>query len=172
MYMSSILMFERQYFFIPQVKIAIIGITAGGVGLDFSSAQNVVFLELPQSPSLMLQVWLVCLLQLLRTLLWKLMNYIDIIFYLVFTYYFGWRLEKDDWIVNPLSWMYNFLHQLFGLFLCLPPFFFPNLILGCWVLINLLSGFMLSVFNWIRGHSHKACIISCILYIIFDWERM
>ncbi|EOY21978.1 SNF2 domain-containing protein / helicase domain-containing protein / HNH endonuclease domain-containing protein, putative isoform 1 [Theobroma cacao] len=37
------------------VKIAIIGITAGGVGLDFSSAQNVVFLELPQSPSLMLQ---------------------------------------------------------------------------------------------------------------------
>lgn len=67
--MSSILMFERQYFFIPQVKIAIIGITAGGVGLDFSSAQNVVFLELPQSPSLMLQVWLVCLLQLLRTLL-------------------------------------------------------------------------------------------------------
>lgn len=39
-----------------QVKIAIIGITAGGVGLDFSSAQNVVFLELPQSPSLMLQV--------------------------------------------------------------------------------------------------------------------
>ncbi|KAH9722050.1 hypothetical protein KPL70_006605 [Citrus sinensis] len=38
-----------------EVKIAIIGITAGGVGLDFSSAQNVVFLELPQSPSLMLQ---------------------------------------------------------------------------------------------------------------------
>ncbi|CAK7323249.1 unnamed protein product [Dovyalis caffra] len=37
------------------VKIAIIGITAGGFGLDFSSAQNVVFLELPQSPSLMLQ---------------------------------------------------------------------------------------------------------------------
>ncbi|KAF2312835.1 hypothetical protein GH714_040885 [Hevea brasiliensis] len=38
-----------------EVKIAIIGITAGGIGLDFSSAQNVVFLELPQSPSLMLQ---------------------------------------------------------------------------------------------------------------------
>lgn len=38
-----------------KVKIAIIGITAGGVGLDFSSAQNVIFLELPQSPSLMLQ---------------------------------------------------------------------------------------------------------------------
>uniref|UniRef100_A0A6N2LV08 Helicase C-terminal domain-containing protein n=1 Tax=Salix viminalis TaxID=40686 RepID=A0A6N2LV08_SALVM len=38
-----------------KVKIAIISITAGGVGLDFSSAQNVVFLELPQSPSLMLQ---------------------------------------------------------------------------------------------------------------------
>ncbi|XP_059641491.1 uncharacterized protein LOC132283544 [Cornus florida] len=38
-----------------QVKIAIIGITAGGVGLDFSAARYVVFLELPQSPSLMLQ---------------------------------------------------------------------------------------------------------------------
>ncbi|KAE8731957.1 hypothetical protein F3Y22_tig00002338pilonHSYRG00223 [Hibiscus syriacus] len=38
-----------------EVKIAIIGITAGGVGLDFSSAKHVVFLELPQSPSLMLQ---------------------------------------------------------------------------------------------------------------------
>ncbi|TYH80260.1 hypothetical protein ES332_D03G120800v1 [Gossypium tomentosum] len=38
-----------------QAKIAIIGITAGGVGLDFSSAKHVVFLELPQSPSLMLQ---------------------------------------------------------------------------------------------------------------------
>ncbi|KAG8496693.1 hypothetical protein CXB51_007940 [Gossypium anomalum] len=39
-------------------KIAIIGITAGGVGLDFSSAKHVVFLELPQSPSLMLQVFI------------------------------------------------------------------------------------------------------------------
>ncbi|KAJ7978477.1 DNA annealing helicase and endonuclease ZRANB3 [Quillaja saponaria] len=39
----------------PKVKIAIIGIQAAGFGLDFSSAQNVVFLELPQSPSLMLQ---------------------------------------------------------------------------------------------------------------------
>ncbi|XP_050223840.1 uncharacterized protein LOC126673653 isoform X2 [Mercurialis annua] len=38
-----------------EIKIAIVGITAGGVGLDFSSAQNVVFLELPQSSSLMLQ---------------------------------------------------------------------------------------------------------------------
>lgn len=38
-----------------EIKIAIIGITAGGVGLDFSSAQNVVFLELPQTPSIMLQ---------------------------------------------------------------------------------------------------------------------
>ncbi|XP_044484678.1 DNA annealing helicase and endonuclease ZRANB3 isoform X2 [Mangifera indica] len=38
-----------------EVKIAIIGITAGGVGLDFSSAQSVVFLEMPLSPSLMLQ---------------------------------------------------------------------------------------------------------------------
>ncbi|KAF9593056.1 hypothetical protein IFM89_020063 [Coptis chinensis] len=39
----------------PEVKIAIIGITAGGVGVDFSSAQNVVFLELPKSVSVMLQ---------------------------------------------------------------------------------------------------------------------
>ncbi|XP_077223545.1 SNF2 domain-containing protein / helicase domain-containing protein / HNH endonuclease domain-containing protein isoform X3 [Tasmannia lanceolata] len=38
-----------------EVKIAIIGITAGGVGLDFSSAQNVVFMELPKSASEMLQ---------------------------------------------------------------------------------------------------------------------
>ncbi|XP_031490297.1 uncharacterized protein LOC116257565 isoform X4 [Nymphaea colorata] len=39
----------------PEVRIAIIGITAGGVGLDFSSAQNVVFLELPKTASEMLQ---------------------------------------------------------------------------------------------------------------------
>ncbi|XP_056175340.1 uncharacterized protein LOC115666019 isoform X4 [Syzygium oleosum] len=38
-----------------QVKIAIIGITAGGVGLNLSSAKTVVFLELPPSPSWMLQ---------------------------------------------------------------------------------------------------------------------
>ncbi|XP_058070254.1 uncharacterized protein LOC131219229 isoform X2 [Magnolia sinica] len=38
-----------------EVSIAIIGITAGGVGLDFSSAQSVVFLELPKSASEMLQ---------------------------------------------------------------------------------------------------------------------
>ncbi|XP_023516624.1 DNA annealing helicase and endonuclease ZRANB3 [Cucurbita pepo subsp. pepo] len=48
---SAVLLFQSS----SEVKIAIIGITAGGVGLDFSSAQNVVFLELPQSPSLMLQ---------------------------------------------------------------------------------------------------------------------
>lgn len=41
-----------------QVKIAIIGITAGNVGLDFSSAQHVVFLELPQTPSHMSQVYI------------------------------------------------------------------------------------------------------------------
>lgn len=39
-----------------QVTVAIIGITAGGVGLDFSAAQNIVFLELPRSASEMLQV--------------------------------------------------------------------------------------------------------------------
>ncbi|GMQ10847.1 hypothetical protein CsSME_00053692 [Camellia sinensis var. sinensis] len=38
-----------------QVKIAMIGIMAGGEGLDFSSAQHVVFLELPQNPSHMSQ---------------------------------------------------------------------------------------------------------------------
>ncbi|POO01949.1 SNF2 domain-containing protein / helicase domain-containing protein / HNH endonuclease domain-containing protein [Trema orientale] len=48
---SAVLSFRSS----TEVKIAIIGITAGGVGLDFSSAQHVVFLELPQSPSLMLQ---------------------------------------------------------------------------------------------------------------------
>ncbi|XVE56866.1 hypothetical protein DITRI_Ditri04bG0044700 [Diplodiscus trichospermus] len=48
---SAVLSFKSS----NEVRIAIIGITAGGVGLDFSSANNVVFLELPQSPSLMLQ---------------------------------------------------------------------------------------------------------------------
>ncbi|KAF5187160.1 Pentatricopeptide repeat-containing protein [Thalictrum thalictroides] len=38
-----------------EVKLAIIGITAGGVGIDFSSAQNVVFLELPKCVSELLQ---------------------------------------------------------------------------------------------------------------------
>ncbi|MCL7037183.1 hypothetical protein MKW94_010677, partial [Papaver nudicaule] len=38
-----------------EVKVAIIGITAGGVGLDFSSASNVIFLELPITSSDMLQ---------------------------------------------------------------------------------------------------------------------
>ncbi|CAN6470106.1 unnamed protein product [Victoria cruziana] len=38
-----------------EVRVAIIGITAGGFGLDFSSAQNVVFLELPKTASEMLQ---------------------------------------------------------------------------------------------------------------------
>jgi hypothetical protein len=41
-----------------QVKIAIIGILAAGFGLDFSTAQDVVFLELPQCPTVMLQVLL------------------------------------------------------------------------------------------------------------------
>ncbi|KAK7304668.1 hypothetical protein VNO77_42553 [Canavalia gladiata] len=39
----------------PEVKIAIIGILAAGFGLDFSTAQDVVFLELPQCPTVMLQ---------------------------------------------------------------------------------------------------------------------
>ncbi|PSS07955.1 Endonuclease [Actinidia chinensis var. chinensis] len=40
---------------LKEVKIAIIGIKAGGVGLDFTSAQHVVFLDLPQDPSQMRQ---------------------------------------------------------------------------------------------------------------------
>ncbi|XP_045825146.1 DNA annealing helicase and endonuclease ZRANB3 isoform X2 [Trifolium pratense] len=39
----------------PEVKIAIIGILAAGFGLDFSTARDVVFLELPQCPTVMLQ---------------------------------------------------------------------------------------------------------------------
>ncbi|RHN66007.1 putative calcium/calmodulin-dependent protein kinase chromatin remodeling SNF2 family [Medicago truncatula] len=39
----------------PEIKIAIIGVLAAGFGLDFSAAQDVVFLELPQSPTVMLQ---------------------------------------------------------------------------------------------------------------------
>lgn len=38
-----------------EVKIAIIGIMAGGVGLNLSAAQNVAFLELPKNPNLLLQ---------------------------------------------------------------------------------------------------------------------
>jgi len=38
------------------VKLAIIGVQAGGVGLDFSAAQSVTFVELPKSASEMLQV--------------------------------------------------------------------------------------------------------------------
>ncbi|GAV68280.1 SNF2_N domain-containing protein/Helicase_C domain-containing protein/HNH domain-containing protein [Cephalotus follicularis] len=48
---SAVLSFQSM----NEVKVAIIGTTAGGVGLDFSAAQNVVFLELPQNPSSMLQ---------------------------------------------------------------------------------------------------------------------
>ena len=43
-------------FIFKKVKVAIIGITVGGVGLDFSSAQNVIFVELPKSASELLQV--------------------------------------------------------------------------------------------------------------------
>jgi len=39
----------------PEVKMAIIGITAGGVGLDFSTAQSVAFVEMPKSASEMIQ---------------------------------------------------------------------------------------------------------------------
>ncbi|KAI5067217.1 hypothetical protein GOP47_0017745 [Adiantum capillus-veneris] len=38
-----------------KVKVALIGMTAGGVGLDFSSAQTVIFAELPKSSSELIQ---------------------------------------------------------------------------------------------------------------------
>ncbi|MCO5601803.1 hypothetical protein L7F22_055928 [Adiantum nelumboides] len=38
-----------------KIKVALIGLTAGGVGLDFSSAQTVVFAELPKSSSELIQ---------------------------------------------------------------------------------------------------------------------
>ena len=40
----------------PRVRFAIISVTAGGVGLDFSSATLVVFAELPDDPAIILQV--------------------------------------------------------------------------------------------------------------------
>lgn len=48
--------YASRFSYIFQVKIALIGITVGAAGLDFSSAQNVVFVELPNSASMMLQV--------------------------------------------------------------------------------------------------------------------
>ncbi|KAL0842749.1 hypothetical protein Bca101_015994 [Brassica carinata] len=45
----------QSFQFSSEVKVAIIGVEAGGVGLDFSAAQNVVFVELPKTPSLLLQ---------------------------------------------------------------------------------------------------------------------
>ncbi|CAH9120943.1 unnamed protein product [Cuscuta epithymum] len=48
---SSIQSFQNS----KEVKIAIIGIIAGGSGLNLSAAQNVVFLELPKQPAHMLQ---------------------------------------------------------------------------------------------------------------------
>ncbi|CAM8977140.1 unnamed protein product [Rhodiola kirilowii] len=40
---------------LPEVKIAIIGVEAGGFGIDLTAAQDVVFLELPVSANSMLQ---------------------------------------------------------------------------------------------------------------------
>lgn len=84
-----------------------------------------------------------------------------------------WVEAREGWLDCKSSFMdVQFPTSALRFISLLASIFFPNLISGCWVLINLLSGFMLSAFNWIHGHSHKACIISCILYIIFDWERM
>lgn len=54
-----------------QVKVAIVGLQAGGVGLDFSAAQSVVFVELPKSASEMLQVRYFSL----ETLAWNLFHW-------------------------------------------------------------------------------------------------
>lgn len=51
------MVFDICYGFLLQVKVAIIGVEAGGVGLNFSAAKNVVFVELPKTPSLLLQVF-------------------------------------------------------------------------------------------------------------------
>ena len=40
---------------LPQVRVAIIGLTAGGVGLDFSAAQTIVFAEVPRTAADFLQ---------------------------------------------------------------------------------------------------------------------
>ncbi|XP_019200029.1 PREDICTED: DNA annealing helicase and endonuclease ZRANB3 isoform X3 [Ipomoea nil] len=48
---SAILSFQNS----KEVKIAIVGILAGGSGLNLSAAQNVVFLELPKEPAHMQQ---------------------------------------------------------------------------------------------------------------------
>eukprot|EP00850_Spirogloea_muscicola_P005681 SM000026S08930 [mRNA] locus=s26:539501:546330:- [translate_table: standard] len=39
----------------PKVKVALVGVTAGGVGLDFTSARSVVFTELPNTGGQLLQ---------------------------------------------------------------------------------------------------------------------
>ncbi|GJP85186.1 hypothetical protein CLOP_g15294 [Closterium sp. NIES-67] len=39
----------------PQVRVAIVGVTAGGVGLDFSAAQTIVFAEIPRAAADLLQ---------------------------------------------------------------------------------------------------------------------
>lgn len=39
-----------------EIRVAIVGVTAGGVGLDFSAAQTVVFVELPTSSADLMQV--------------------------------------------------------------------------------------------------------------------
>ena len=41
-------------------ELAIIGVQAAGVGLDFSAAQSIAFDELPKSASVMLQVLASC----------------------------------------------------------------------------------------------------------------
>ena len=39
-----------------RVRFAVISVTAGGVGLDFSRATAVVFVELPDDPAIIIQV--------------------------------------------------------------------------------------------------------------------
>lgn len=48
----------QDFKFKEEIRVAIVGVTAGGVGLDFSAAQTVVFVELPQSSADLMQVGL------------------------------------------------------------------------------------------------------------------
>jgi SNF2 family DNA or RNA helicase len=55
----------QDFKFKEKIRVAVVGVTAGGVGLDFSAAQTVVFVELPQSLADLMQVgfrWGVCVL--------------------------------------------------------------------------------------------------------------
>lgn len=70
-----------------QVKVAIIGVTAGGVGLNFSAAQSVVFVELPKSASEMLQVMPCTLLNVFQSIHESVHNYRSLLLDIADFYY-------------------------------------------------------------------------------------